>query len=108
MNFIKYSPSKKYLMFNHSDLKTLNQNSVQTDTISFPKSLYTAEPISYNYISDLSKLNSTNLYSPGGKHPLTYSTFGYNNGCEYGYCYGAQSGRNYNLPPQCHNNHKCN
>jgi hypothetical protein len=105
MNFVNYKsdPGDKF-MYLQKSTKQLNLNDVVNLPISvFPKDMYKtdsvfAPPI---YDSDVRDLSTVYMMAPGKTHPLTFSKFDYP-GCEFGYCYGPQSGRNYGLPPWCH------
>ena len=98
--------NRKYFPFNMGYKNFLDLNNIKDDNIVvFPLNIYKGEPvkepetsrdpIDHNYIYCIDDSNDVKKYS---------SKFERNCGnCLFGYCYGSQSGRNYNLPPVCHN-----
>lgn len=115
MNFFKYAPASSPDVSIYGQQSTNNrylnldpnQRAIQTvvddNTVVFPHNIYSAqtvpEPDNNSQFIDVSTVYFTDA---NYVHPLHFSKFGRYNGCPNGYCYGSQSGRNYNLPAHCH------
>lgn len=99
LNFTKYDLNKQYINFNYPQQPGVLDDHV----VVFPHNIYSGgvvpEPDNKAQWID----QSTVYFADADYvHPLHFSKFGRYNGCPYGYCYGSQSGRNYNVPPQFH------
>lgn len=113
MNFATYTFNKNYFLFNTEMVNTLDLNKITDDSVVvFPNNIYKGEPVKEPHTkNDPIDTNTVYWLTMGKrvKHPLHTSKFGrlppgmeFGNECPFGYCYGPQSGRNYNLPPGCH------
>lgn len=112
MNFATYTFNRDYFLFNAEKVNKLDLNTITDDSVVvFPNNLYKGEPVMEpHFTRDPVDTNTVYWLTMGERvqHPLHLSKFGRRpprgqGECPFGYCYGAQSGRNYNLPPGCHN-----
>lgn len=101
MNFATYTYNNDYFLFNNNSKNILDHNTICDDNVVvFPNNLYRGSPVSEPHFKK-DPIDRNTIYWSAGLHPSHTSKFGYK-GCPFGYCYGPQSGRNYNLPPSCH------
>jgi hypothetical protein len=100
-NFSKYAPDGKYL--NIDPTKRDSPNAMDDSTVVFPRNIYSHPPVPEpDNNSQFIDVSTVYFADSNYVHPLHFSKFGRYNGCPFGYCYGSQSGRNYNLPQYCH------
>lgn len=99
-NFVNYDTKGGYFLYNSVIPNYLDLNKIKDDnTVVFPRNIYVGEPLPEPIFKYDKKDNSTTYEIPIGEtmnHPQHLTKFGYDNGCPFGYCYGAHSGRNYN------------
>lgn len=95
---MNYDVNDSYFLFNHQNLKTLDLNTVTDDSVVvFPRNIYTKELLAQpDHVCDPNR--DTDFFYLYGRevieHPHHFSKFD-NTKCYFGWCYGAQSGRNY-------------
>lgn len=101
-NFLKYDINDSFFLYNMQNLKDLDINEVKDDNIVvFPRNIYQKEALAQpnTVCSPYRDPEFFYLYGREVKmHPDYYSKYDYGR-CFFGWCYGSQSGRNYQCIP---------